>query len=172
MKKAFLLALVFVFATTLFVKQSQAADSLKIGYLDVGKTFDEYKKTKELDAALEKEAKAKQADRDKLVSEITRLRDELELLSEKGKQERQVVIDEKIKKLQDFDRVTRNDLKKKRDGMVTDILKEIDKVVQDFGTKNGYDLILNDKVIIYKKDNLNITTDILTTLNDQYASPK
>ncbi len=172
MKKTFLLIVAIFFMTGLFVKPAQAADSVKIGYLDVGKTFDEYKKTKELDASLEKEAKAKQADRDKMVNEITKLRDELELLSEKGKQERQAVIDDKVKKLQEFDKVTRNDLKKERDNMVNDILKEIDRVVQDYGNKKGYDLILNDKVIIYKKENLDITADILSALNGQYPAAK
>lgn len=171
MKKIILATAIIVFMSALFARPAAAAD-LKIGYLDVGKTFDEYKKTKELDASLENQTKAKQAERDKLVSEITRLRDELALLSEKGKQDKQAVIDEKVKKLQEFDSVTRNDLRKKRDEMVADILKEIDKSVQEHGNKNGYDLILNDKVLIYKKENLNITEDILKALNSQYGPSK
>jgi outer membrane protein len=167
MKKVFLTALVFLFAIGLFAKPIFAAE-IKIGYLDVAKVFDEYKKTKEQDATLEAQAKLKQGERDKLVSEITRFRDELELLSEKGKQDKQSVIDEKVKKLQEYDTVTRNDLRKKRDDMVADILKEIDAVVQDYGKKQGYDIILNDKVIVYKKDNLDVTADILKTLNSQY----
>ena len=159
--------MMIIFATSLFVKPVFAAE-MKIGYLDVAKVFDEYKKTKEQDASLEAQAKLKQAERDKLVSEITRLRDELELLSEKGKQDKQAVIDEKVKKLQEYDTVTRNDLKKRRDDMVADILKEIDAVVQDYGKKQGYDIILNDKVLVYKKENLEITADVLKTLNSQY----
>jgi len=169
MKKNILLVTLVLFAVSLFVKPVFAAE-LKIGYLDVAKVFDEYKKTKEQDAALESQAKSKQAERDKAVSEITRLRDELELLSEKGKQDKQVVIDEKVKKLQEFDNVTRNNLRKKRDDMVADILKEIDTVVQDYGKKQGFDIILNDKVIVYKKDTLNVTEDISKALNAQYAS--
>ena len=148
------------------------AAETKIGYLDVAKVFDDYKKTKEFDAALEKEAKAKQSERDKFVNEITRLRDELELLSEKGKADKQAVIDEKIKRLQEFDRVTKDNLKKERDDMVADILKEINDIVQDYGKKQGYDLILNDKVIVYKKDSLNVTEDILKILNAQYVPSK
>lgn len=171
MKKIILAMAIIVFMPGLFARPASASD-LKIGYLDVGKTFDEYKKTKELDASLENQTKAKQAERDKMVSEITRLRDELALLSEKGKQDKQSVIDERVKKLQEFDSVARNDLRKKRDEMVADILKEIDKSVQEHGNKNGYDLILNDKVLIYKKENLNITEDILKALNGQYGASK
>jgi outer membrane protein len=172
MRKICLFAVAIVFISGLFFKTGAtiAADGLNIGYLDVAKAFDEYKRTKDQDAALEKETKVKQAERDKLVSEITRLRDEMELLSEKGKQDKQAVIDEKVKKLQEFDRVARNDLKKKRDEMVAGILKEIDKAVQDYGSKEGYDMILNDKVIVYKKDALDVTDAILKTLNGQYSS--
>jgi outer membrane protein len=166
-KVAGIVAAVFVLSVAVVY-----AAEMKVGYLDVAKVFDEYKKTKEADTALEAQAKAKQAERDKLVSEITRLRDELELLSEKGKQDKQVVIDEKVKKLQEFDKTTRGDLQKQRDGVVGDILKEIDKVVQDYGKKEGFDLILNDKVIVYKKDALNVTDSILKTLNSQYPGAK
>lgn len=168
MKKQILIIILVLFAASLFIKPVSAAE-VKIGYLDVAKVFDEYKKTKEQDASLESQAKAKQSERDKMVSEITRLRDELELLSEKGKKDKQVVIDEKVKKLQEFDNIVRTDLRKKRDDVIADILKEIDAVVQDYGKKQGFDIILNDKVIIYKKDTLSVTDDILKALNAQYA---
>ncbi len=167
MRKIFLWIMAVIFATGLFLRPAQAADGLKLGYIDVAKVFDEYQKTKDANSALEKDAKVKQAEREKAVSEITRLRDELELLSEKGKQDKQAVIDEKIKKLKEFDDTARNDLKKKRDDMVSDIFKEIDSVVQDYGAKQGFDMILNDKVIIYKKDNMDITQDVLKLLNTQ-----
>jgi len=102
-----------------------------------------------------------------MVSEITRLRDEMELLSEKGKKDKQVVIDEKVKKLQEFDNTSRNELRKERDEMVAGILKDIDEAVQGYGKKQGYDLVLNDKVIVYKKDALDITADILKILNSK-----
>lgn len=171
MKKQILWIVLSLFAASLFVKPALALE-VKIGYLDVAKVFDEYKKTKEQDVFLESQAKTKQSERDKMVAEITRLRDELELLSEKGKKDKQVVIEEKIKKLQEFDNVVKGDLRKKRDDVVADILKEIDAVVQDYGKKQGFDMILNDKVIIYKKDALNVTEDVLKTLNAQYTTLK
>ena len=166
MKNKILLILLILFVMGLFAKPVFAAD-VKIGYLDVAKVFDEYKETKKQDASLEKEAKSKQAERDKMVSEITRLRDEMELLSEKGKKDKQVVIDEKVKKLQEFDNTSRNELRKERDEMVAGILKDIDEAVQGYGKKQGYDLVLNDKVIVYKKDALDITADILKILNSK-----
>ena len=102
------------------------AQELKIGYIDVSTVFDEYKKTVDADANLEKETQKKQEEREKKASKIKRMMDELDLLSEKGRQEKQAEIDEKVGSLKAFDTDTRRDLRKKRDDMVSDILKEID----------------------------------------------
>ena len=153
------------------VPAAQAADA-KIGSVDLARIFDGYNKTKELDKTLESKGAAKQADRDKMVAEIKKLRDEAELLSAKAKDDKQVVIDEKIKALQDFDRVTRDALRKERDGMVRDILKEIEVVMQDFGKTQGYSYIFNDRVLVYKTDQSDLTTQVIKVLNDNYAKKK
>ena len=166
-QKAIILGLA---AMILFSVPAQAAD--KIGSVDLARVFDGYMKTKELDKALESKGLAKQADRDKMVAEIKKLRDEAELLSAKAKEDKQVVIDEKIKALQDFDRVTRDALRKERDGMVRDILKEIEVVMQDFGKTQGYSYIFNDRVLVYKTDQSDMTTQVIKVLNDNYAKKK
>ena len=150
---------------------AQAAPD-KIGSVDLARVFDGYQKTKELDKALESKGAAKQADRDKMVADVKKLRDEAELLSAKAKDDKQVVIDEKIKALQDFDRTTRDALRKERDGMVRDILKEIEVVMQDFGKSQGYTYIFNDRVLVYKTDQSDLTTQVIKVLNDNYAKKK
>ena len=150
---------------------AQAAPD-KIGSVDLARVFDGYNKTKELDKALESKGAAKQADRDKMVADVKKLRDEAELLSAKAKDDKQVVIDEKIKALQDFDRTTRDALRKERDGMVRDILKEIEVVMQDFGKTQGYTYIFNDRVLVYKTDQSDLTTQVIKVLNDNYAKKK
>ena len=149
---------------------AQAAD--KIGYVDLARVFDEYTKTKEFDKSLETKGAAKQADRDKMVADVKKLRDEAELLSAKAKDDKQAVIDEKIKTLQDFDRTTRDALRKERDGMVRDILKEIEVVIQDFGKAQGYGYIFNDRVLVFKSEQNDLTTQVIKVLNDNYAKKK
>ena len=149
---------------------AQAAD--KIGYVDLARVFDEYNKTKEFDKSLESKGAVKQADRDKMVAEVKKLRDEAELLSAKAKDDKQAVIDDKIKALQDFDRNTRDALRKERDGMVKDILKEIEVVIQDFGKAQGYGYIFNDRVLVYKSEGNDLTNQVIKVLNDNYAKKK
>ena len=144
----------------------------KIGTVDLARVFDEYQKTKEFDKSLEVKGTAKQADRDKLVTEVKKLRDEAELLSAKAKDEKQSSIDDKIKALQKFDQETRDALRKERDGMVRDILKEIEVIIQDFGKSQGYSYIFNDRVLVYKSDQSDLTSQVVKVLNDNYAKKK
>ena len=144
----------------------------KIGYVDLARIFDEYQKTKEFDKSLEAKGAQKQADRDKMVAEVKKLRDEAELLSAKAKDDRQALIDDKIKNLQEFDRVTRDSLRKERDNMVRDILKEIETVLQDYGKNQGYSFIFNDRVLVYKSEQADLTTPVIKVLNDSYTKKK
>ncbi len=174
MKKllSFVAFVLLVAGLTLFgVSEGQAAGE-KIGYVDLARIFDEYQKTKEFDKSLESKGAQKQADRDKMVAEVKRLRDEAELLSAKAKEDKQAAIDEKIKVLQDFDRNTRDSLRRERDTMVKDILKEIEAVIQDFGKSQGYSFIFNDRVLVYKSEGSDLTAQVVKALNDSYSKKK
>ncbi len=140
----------------------------KIGYVDLSRAFDEYQKTKDSDKSLEQKSEAKQNGRNKLVDEIKKMRDELELLSESAKPKKQEAIDEKIKKLQEFDQEAKNELRKERDNMVRDILKEMNEVIAEYGQREGYAIILNDRVLLYSDKALDLTDPIIKVLNERY----
>ncbi len=146
---------------------SYAADQ-KIGYVDLARVFDDYQKTKDFDKTLEGKGGLKQTERDKMVADIKKMRDEAELLSAKAKDDKQASIDEKIKSLQDFDRSTRDALRKERDTMVQEILKEIETTVQVFGKSQEYSFIFNDRVLVYKGEGSDLTEQVIKTLNDSY----
>ena len=144
------------------------ADAEKIGYVDLAKVFDDYQKTKEFDKSLETKGAGKQAERDKMVADVKKLRDESELLTGKAKEDKQAGIDEKIKSLQEFDRTTRDALRKERDEMVRGILKEIETVIQTIGKAQGYTYIFNDRVLVFKNTTGDMTAQVIKALNDSY----
>lgn len=148
------------------------AEGEKIGYVDLAKVFDEYQKTKDFDKSLEGKGASKQVERDKMVADVKKLRDEAELLTGKAKEDKQAAVDEKIKGLQDFDRTTRDALRKERDGMVRDILKEIETVIQGFGKSQGYTYIFNDRVLVFKSGSGDLTPQVIKALNDSYSKKK
>ncbi len=167
------MAVVTLVATACVATPVFAAEGAqKIGYVDLAKVFDDYQKTKEFDKALEGKGALKQSDRDRMVNEVKKLKDEAELLGAKAKEDKQVIIEEKIKALQEFDRTTRDSLRKERDNMVRDILKEIEDVIQTFGKTQGYSYIFNDRVLVYKGEAGDLTAQVTKVLNDSYQKKK
>ena len=168
MKKVVLSSVLAAFAIGMALCGPAFAVGEKMGYVDLPRVFDEYQKTKELDKALEAKGAQKQAERDKLVADVKKLRDEAELLNAKAKEDKQAVIDERIKTLQEFDRTTRDALRKERDAMVRDILKEIEGVIQNFGKSQGYAYIFSDRALVFKAEGSDLTLQVIKTLNDSY----
>jgi len=164
MRKIAVIAVAAVFAFGLFAGVA-CAKEYKLGYVDLAKVFDEYKKTKDSEKGLEEKGKAKEAERAKMVDELRKLKDEQALLSEKAKAEKQTIIDNKIKVLQDFDRMTRDALVKERNDLLGGILKDIEKVVSDYAKATGYDFVLNSRMLLYGGEQYDLTAEILTRLN-------
>lgn len=158
---------VAVVAAASFFANAQEADKQeqKIGYINLGKTFDEYEKTQQYEKSLGEKSDKKEKEREKLVDDIKKLKDEMILLSEKGKVDKQEIVDDKIKELQDFDKETRDELKSERDDIVRNILREIDGVIQDFGKQNAFSVILNDRILVYGNKAIDITEKIIGILN-------
>ncbi|MBI5144406.1 MAG: OmpH family outer membrane protein [Candidatus Omnitrophica bacterium] len=159
---------VVIFISAVFVAAVQGnlyAKEYKIGYVDLAKVFDEYAKTKESEKALEEKGKTKEAERKKITDEVRKLKDEQALLSEKAKAEKQKVIDDKIKTLQEFDKNTRDELIKERNDAIGGIMKDIEKVVADYSKEANYDLILNSRTLLYGTQELELTEEILKRLN-------
>lgn len=154
-----------LFAISVNSAEASAKEGEKIGYVNLSLVFDSYEKTKEFDKELEKEAEAKRKEREGIVRDIKRLRDEIELLSQDKRAGKQTQIDEKIEELQAFDRDARENLRMKRESMLREILKEIDGVVKEYGNKEGYAYIFNDRVLLYKDENKDLSQDIIQKLN-------
>ena len=137
-------------------------------YVDVAVLFDEYQKTKDNDAVLKTLGESKEQERETLVKDIRGLKDELALLNDDAKTTKQEQLDEKIRKLQDFDQAAKRELGERRNKLVREIFKDIDDLVQRFGERKGYDFILNERALIYKNPKLDVTQEILKELNKGY----
>jgi len=142
----------------------------KFAYVELRKMFDEYERTKDADAEITALANTKQQERDELVEEIRRMKDEMVVLADKGDEKRlkQEEIDVKIKELQQFDEMTRNQLREIRDQNVKDIFDDLNGAIQKYGEKRGFDFVFSDRALAYKNEKLDITAPILKELNKDY----
>ena len=166
MKKLVLaVATVFALGVVFGAGEAAYAKELKVGYVDLAKVFDEYKNTKTAEKALEEKGKAKEVERKKLMDELKKLTDDQALLSEKAKAEKQSAIDAKKKAVQDFDAQARNDLTKERNDSLGVIMKDIEKVVNEYAKASGYDLVLNSRTLLYGGEEYDLTSAVLAKLN-------
>ena len=138
---------------------------MKIGYIDFRQVLSESKKAGKLRTEIEKMREDVRAKRTKMIEEITKLRDEGELLSGDAKKKKQTQIDAKLVELQGFDRENIQMLKSKEEKMLQEVLDDIQKVVDAVGKSGRYDYIMYKQAIIYANDALDITDEIVKKIN-------
>ena len=144
----------------------------KFGIIDMGKVFNALEKTKNSDKVLEQEGQKKETERNAMIDEIKRLQDEMELMSEKGKEEKQAVIEEKRRKLATYERDAREELLRKRDVMAREIIEEIRLAVKQYAEQNDYAFIIEKGALVYGVDQADVSDKIATDLNAKYKSGK
>lgn len=149
-----------------------SADVEKVGTVNISKVFDEYQKTKDYDVEFQRQGRSKQEDRDKLVHDVRRLRDEEALLAGDVRDQKKEAIESKLKELDTFDSEARNDLEKKRNTAVREVFQDIENTLQQYGERKGFDVIYNDRALLYRKGKLDVTSDVLKELNDHYRKQK
>ncbi|MDD5618598.1 MAG: OmpH family outer membrane protein [Candidatus Omnitrophica bacterium] len=154
------LAVTFLFTNTCFAE--------KISYVDLAVVFDGYEKTKDYDVKLEGIRKTEQDKIDKKVEQIKALQDKMSLLSDAEKNKKQEEIDKLARELQEYQRSAETTLVKDRNEKLQEVLKDIQAVVEEMAKKDGYDLVINERTLLYANDKLNITDTVLKKLNDKY----
>lgn len=163
--KALRMFMAVFFLLCMATSGAYAADGGKIGYVDLSRLFDEYHKTKEYDQVLE----AKHSELEKIgkakVEKIQESESKLALLKEDQKATLEGEIETMKGEAQEFVRQEQSNLTKDRNEKIREILLEIEKVVSDFAEKEGYNVILNDRVLIYGDPAQDLTEKILTILN-------
>ena len=164
--------LIFTVVFGLACVMSAQAKEMKFAFVDLSRVFDNYQKTKDSDAVLQKDSQAFQQERDKMIEKIRDAQGKLALLKESEKQKMQVDIDKQKADLIEFDKQKRTELAKQRDEKVREILLEIEKNVSEMAKKDGYDMIFNDRVLVYGDQTMNLTEKVLKGLNDSYPGKK
>lgn len=174
MKSLKVVALTAILALSLsgVVQAQQVPAVKKIGIMDLSKVFDNYQRTKEYDTVLEGKTKDYEKVRNEKIDKIKELQNKMALLKENEKEKVNKDLDQLKNDLMAFDQSQQTDLRKQRDEKIREILLEIEKVTSDYAKKEKFDIILNDRVLVYGTDGLDISSQILEILNNNYASSK
>ena len=155
---------------TLIPSPNAHAEGMKIGYVNVGEVFDGYERTKNFDSTLEKKGKQKEAELEGRMSELKKLRESLELLNDQARDVKAKEIEEKTDQLQQFRNASARDLRRERDAIAKEILKEIQKVIDEYAKANGFSVILDSRSLLYGQPAYDVTDEILKRLNTHPAA--
>ena len=143
------------------------AQELKVGYVNLGKTFDGYVKTKNLDSVLEKKGKQKEAELEGRLNELKKMRENLELLNPDARDAKAKEIEERSDDLQRFRNNTARDLRRERDKIAKDRLEEIQQTLVEYAKANGFSLIVDSQPPLYGQEAYDVTDEVLTLLNSR-----
>lgn len=161
LKKVLLFGIAFIFLAGSIC----LAGEVKIGFIDYRKVFYEFNRTKKFQEELAKKDEVARKEFDRKTEEIRKLRDEMELLSEKAKEEKQAEIRQKSIELDAFRRKKGDELLRWRDSMIKNIHEDITKKIKDFARKNGYDFIIDSMAVIYGNESYNATDKVIKEIN-------
>ena len=160
------------------VEAREGKEPLKIGCVDMGKIFEGYEGTKNLDLELKRIESEKKAQKQELIKEIKKLKEEVKFFSDNGKAEKQKEIEIKVKELQNFDFQLRQELTQERRKKLQAAMAGIESAIREYGEGNHYDLILNSvsfgglKNVYYAKEGLDLSDKVIDILNMKYESQK
>jgi len=150
--------------------ESWAVEGLKVGYVNLGRIFDDYQRTKDSEAALKQKGTQKEAELKNRVTELTAMRKNLELLSDKARETKAREIEEKSDALQQQRTKDQRELSRERDQAARQILAELEQAVNEYAKANGFSFILDQRSLLYGQDAYDVTDPILRMLNDRYTS--
>jgi len=162
-KKGILL-LIFLFTNSVVVYPQ----NLKIGYVDIFKVFNQYKKTQDYDKILENERNEKEKLLEEKKEEIKKMQEKLSLLSKKEQEKQRAQITKKAEEYRKMERQFFLDLKRERDEKMREIIEDINRVVKEYGEKNGYKFIFNKGAVLYAEEGTDLTQTILKIMNQNY----
>ena len=165
----------FVVAVTLmsaFMAASVAsgADGSKLGYIDMQKALTNSDAGKEAKEQLAAKVKKYQEEINAKQEELKKLKDDLEkqsvLLSESARSSKEKDYQQKLKEFQRFTKDAQDELQARDEEFTKRIIEEMEKVIQDYGRKNGYTFIfVRNEAMIFVDEKADITDAVLKIFN-------
>ena len=168
MKKFFVIssffALVMALATGICAAES------KLGYLDIQKALGQSDAGKAVKEQLTAKFKKYQDEINGKQEELKKLKDELEtqgsLLAESKRAEKEKEYSSKLKNFQEFAKDAQDELQGRDKELTQKVLEAFEKVVQEYGRKNGYTFIfVRSEVMVFADEKVDLTDELLKLFN-------
>jgi outer membrane protein len=150
---------------------SYAQERIKIGYIDIQKVIAESQAGKRARDRFQAQVKKAEADIVKERQEIERLKADLDKKGPLLKDEERRNVESDLQKrsinLQRSMSDYQQDLQAKNNEMMSDLLKELEKIVNEVGKAEKFTLILERSQILYSDQGIDITSKVIETYNSR-----
>ena len=149
---------------------SAFAADVKLGYIDMQRALNTSEAGKEAKEQLAARVKKYQEEINVKQEEIKKLKDELEkqgmLLSESSRAAKEKDYQQRLKEFQRFTKDAQEELQGKDEEFTRKILEGMEKIIQEFGRKNGYTFIfVKNEGMLFADDKADVTDEVLKLLN-------
>jgi Skp family chaperone for outer membrane proteins len=138
---------------------SYAAD-LKIGYINLAKVFENYKKVADSNQKIEK----LKNDVNAMLQDMKKMNEGFDTLSAEAQEERKQQLMDKQQEI----RTRTVDIRKDEERILREILQDVEKVAKGLRKKNKFTYILDDRLILDGPEDSDITDEMVKMLNDRY----
>jgi len=149
---------------------ASAADSIKIGYVDIQKLIDQSEETKKVRSTLESLKTSKEKELEKMVTTAKKLEEDLKkqinILSDDAKKTKVDELEKMDRDIRRFVSDSEAELTKKQREMENSILTELVGIIQKLGQEGDYTLILPATVILYSSKGIDITDTVMKKYNE------
>jgi outer membrane protein len=169
---------VVFFLSLFFLAGSAGAAQLKVGYVDLQKALNNSQAGKDAKAKIAQKAKeyeAKFVQKRKAIKDMgENLKKQMDLLSPEAKKEKEREYQQKVT---DFQRATKDaqtNLKQQDADYTREIVRELVKIVEKIGKKDGFTLILEkgEGSIVYADKKIDLTEKLIKDYDKIHKSGK
>jgi len=158
-------------ASLLLAVQGAQAQQIKIGYVDLQRALNESEAGKRAKEEFKKKAEKLQGDLKKQKEDLEEMKEQLDKKALVMKDEERRSAELQLqKKLRDFERSykdSQGELQLKDNELTADILKDLNKIIQEYGKREGYTLILENSssTVLYSASDADLTDKIIAEYN-------
>lgn len=152
---------------------SWAAQSLKIGVVDVQQVLNQSQRGQVLKQKLEQERTGRQKDLDAHQQELVKLQAEYEkqapVLSDQAKREKKEALERRFRDARRVAEDANRDFEKRVREAEMDTTREIFGVIQEYGKDQGFSLILERSSIIFSATTVDVTGEVIKRYDSKSA---
>ena len=163
-----LLAVAMIFFAPLFT--AEAAEQVKIGYIDLDRVVQAVAKQTPEYEELNKELEKRRAEVERRRDEISKLEEELKanrvIWSEDKSDRQEKLIRDKIDDLKIYSEGAQRFRDVEENKILRGLLPEIAKTVKSVGERDGYSMIFEKRVLLYGSPNFNLTDIIIKEISE------